>query len=339
MTMVPPVRPSGRSTQRARALESQRGTSSPPVEAGARSGGDGPGAPPQEQPVQWTNVLFLLAAHLVAAFAVYYLAALRFSWWTVGLALLWAFASSMAVTGGYHRLFSHRTYEACAGVRLFYLLFGAAAVQNSALKWSADHRRHHARVDTDRDPYNIRRGFWWAHIGWIFYADGKDALSGVDDLEADPLVRWQHRHYLPLAVLMGALLPGAIGFFWGDPLGALLVAGFLRLVLQWHAAFAVNSVAHTIGSRPFSTAVSARDSFLTALITLGEGYHNFHHRFQRDYRNGVSWWHLDPTKWFVFGLAKLGLAWDLRRTPPAAILAARRSVLDARERESTHSDA
>jgi stearoyl-CoA desaturase (delta-9 desaturase) len=276
--------------------------------------------------LDWTNLQFLVAAHVLAIAAVVYMAAVHFSWWTVGLALVWATLSGLAITGGYHRHFSHRTYDAHFLLRLFYLLFGAAAVQNSALKWSADHRRHHARTDTDLDPYNIQRGFWWAHMGWIFYADEDRTLRGVADLESDPLVRFQHDHYLLIAVLMGAVLPAAIGLLWGDWLGALMVAGFLRLVLQWHAAFAVNSVAHTIGSRPFSLTVSARDSFITALVTLGEGYHNFHHRFQRDYRNGIRWFHLDPTKWFVWSMSKVGLTWNLRRTPDDLIRRARETV-------------
>lgn len=278
--------------------------------------------------LQWTNVHFLVAAHLVAAFAIVYMAAVHFSWWTVGLALLLALFCGLAVTAGYHRLFSHRTYEAHPLVRAFFLLFGAGAVQNSALKWSSDHRRHHAHTDRDGDPYNISRGFWWAHIGWVFFADAEEPRA-VNDLERDALVRFQHRHYVAIAVFVGALLPAALGLIWGDWLGALLVAGFLRIVVQWHSAFAVNSIAHTIGSRPYSKTTSARDSFWTALVTLGEGYHNFHHRFQRDYRNGLRWWQLDPTKWFVWAMSKVGLAWNLRRTPDALIEEARQQAASA----------
>jgi stearoyl-CoA desaturase (delta-9 desaturase) len=148
----------------------------------------------------------------------------------------------------------------------------------------------------------------------------------VKDLAADALVRWQDRHYVLLAAAVAGVVPPLLGSLWGDALGALLVAGFLRLVLQWHATFAVNSVAHCIGRQPYSRATSARDSSWTALITLGEGYHNFHHRFQSDYRNGVRWYHFDPTKWFVWSLAQVGLTRELRRTSPAVIRAARARV-------------
>ncbi len=276
--------------------------------------------------LDWVNLIFITTAHLMAVFAVVYLA-LHFSWWTLGSGFLWFALCGVSITGGYHRLFAHPTYQAAWPLRAFYLLFGAAAVQNSALKWSADHRLHHARTDTDDDPYNIRRGFWWAHIGWVLFKDNEEReLPRVKDLRDDPLVRFQDKHYVLLAVLGGVVLPVAVGFAWGDPIGALLVAGFLRLVVQWHATFAVNSVAHMLGSQPFSTESSPRDSFWTALLTLGEGYHNFHHRFQLDYRNGIRWYHLDPTKWLVWLLSKVGMTWDLRRTPPKLVLAARQAV-------------
>lgn len=277
--------------------------------------------------IDWVNSSFIVTAHLLALWAVLHMIFVQFSWWTVGLALFYMAACSVSITGGYHRLFSHPTYKAAKPLKLFYLLFGAASVQNSALKWSADHRIHHTRTDTDEDPYNILRGFLWAHVGWVLHKDGEVDLSRVKDLSADPLVAFQHRWYIPLALVMGALLPLGLGLLWGDALGALLVAGFLRLVIQWHATFSVNSFAHYVGKRPYSRTSSARDSFFTALVTLGEGYHNFHHRFQSDYRNGVRWHHFDPTKWWVWTLSKVGVCWDLKRVPKEVIERARQAVL------------
>ena len=273
--------------------------------------------------LDWTNTIVLPLFHLTAAFAVVYLLAIRASPWTIGLGLLWLLLCSIAITAGYHRLFAHPTHRASGIVRAFYLLFGAASVQNSALKWAADHRLHHARVDDHEDPYNIRRGFWWAHIGWIFVKAPPPDMRLVKDLQRDPLVMLQHRFYAPLALIVGAAVPAALGALWGDAIGALLVAGFLRLVVQWHATFSVNSVAHCIGRQPFDRRTSARDSFVTALITFGEGYHNFHHRFKSDYRNGVRWYHFDPTKWWIWTLSKLGLVGELRRIAREAIERAR----------------
>ena len=290
--------------------------------------------------LSWTNLLFIVCAHLLALTAIAWMALVCASPWTIGLGCLWFALCGVAITGGYHRLFAHPTYRASRALRAFYLLFGAASVQNSALKWASDHRTHHVKTDRDQDPYNIRRGFWWAHIGWVFFKDpDKQPARNVKDLAADPLLRWQDRHYVVLAVVVAAIVPLLLGSVWGDALGALLVAGFLRLVLQWHATFAVNSFAHYFGRQPYSRETSARDSSWTALITLGEGYHNFHHRFQSDYRNGVRWYHFDPTKWFVWSLEKVGVTWDLRRTPPAAIREARAAVLaESRAAHATSGD-
>ena len=275
--------------------------------------------PPNQTERDWGNIAFIVSAKLLALAAIPYLIFVHFSWWTLLLGVVWFHLCGLSITGGYHRLFAHPTYKAHGLLRAFYLFFGAASVQNSVLKWADDHRRHHAHTDTDSDPYNIQRGFWWAHIGWIFHRDKGRKLEMVKDLQADPLVRFQDRFYVPIALTAGVVLPGLLGLLWGDPVGAVLVAGFLRLAVQWHATFAVNSVAHMTGKKPFDETISAQDSFLTALITLGEGYHNFHHRFPMDYRNGVRWWQPDPTKWAICAASWFGLTWDLRRTAPVRI--------------------
>jgi stearoyl-CoA desaturase (delta-9 desaturase) len=282
----------------------------------------------------WTNILFFATAHLLAAFAVVYLAVFRCSPWTLGLGAVWLTLCGLSITAGYHRHFAHPTHKAAWPLRAFYLLFGAASVQHSALKWSSDHRVHHSDTDEDDDPYDARRGFWWSHIGWILFKDERTLeLAAVPDLENDRLVRFQHRHIVLLGIVGGAILPAALGLLWGDPIGAILCAGFLRLVLQWHATFSINSLAHMLGTQPYSTRCSARDSWITALVTFGEGYHNYHHRFPGDYRNGVRWYHFDPTKWCLYVASKLRLTWDLRRMSGAAIEAARAEVA-RRERVS-----
>jgi stearoyl-CoA desaturase (delta-9 desaturase) len=272
------------------------------------------------------NTYFILAAHVLAVAAVLYMCLVEFSWWTLGLGLFYAWICTLSISAGYHRLFSHPTHRAHAVLRAMYLFFGAASIQNSALKWSSDHRIHHGQVDRKDDPYNIRKGLWWAHMGWVLHAAPEPDFANVPDLKKDKLVMLQHRYYLLTAILSAGVLPLCLGFLWGDPIGALLVAGFLRLVLEWHSTFSINSIAHKIGSRPYSLANSARDSFITALVTMGEGYHNFHHRFANDYRNGVRWFHFDPTKWWVWTMSKLNLTWDLKRASREAILAARAKV-------------
>jgi len=278
----------------------------------------------------WLNLIVLIVAHALAIAGIIRLAFFEFSWATLILGLVWYGFCGLAITGGYHRLFSHRSYTAAWPLRLFYLVFGAGALQNSALKWSIDHRIHHTHTDRTRDPYNIQRGFWWAHIRWIYIqGPSKPRHDIARDLLADPLVRFQHKHYIALAAIFGIALPGAVGALWGDAIGGILVAGFLRLAVQWHATFSVNSVAHCLGNRPYSKKTSARDSFVTALISLGEGYHNFHHRFQADYRNGVRWYHFDPTKWFVWTMQWPRITKALKRTPRQVIAETKRAVLAA----------
>jgi stearoyl-CoA desaturase (delta-9 desaturase) len=276
--------------------------------------------------IAWVNTIFLAFVHSMAVAALAYMAFVHFDWRTLALSGVWLLCCGLAITGGYHRLFAHQAYRAAWPLRLFYLLFGAASVQNSALKWAADHRVHHTFTDTEKDPYNIRKGFWWAHIGWVFFKDEGADPAKVPDLAADPLVRFQDRYYVPLAGLMGAFVPVAIASLWGDPLGGLLAAGFLRLALQYHVTFSINSFAHYIGSQPYSTRDTARDSFLTAIVSLGEGYHNFHHAFPFDYRNGIRAWHFDPTKWFVWAFSKAGLTHELRRATAEAVAQARRDA-------------
>jgi len=236
--------------------------------------------------------------------------------------------NELSITCGYHRLFAHATYEAHPALRLAYLLFGAMALQNSALLWSAGHRTHHRYIDDpERDPYCARRGFWFSHIGWMLrnYPSGEPDLNTVRELQRDPLVMWQHRHYLPLALIMNFGLPLLIGWASGDILGVLLLGGVLRLVVSHHLTFCINSLAHIVGIQPYTDENTARDNAVVALLTFGEGYHNFHHMFAHDYRNGVRWWQWDPSKWLIYAMHWIGLTSDLKRVPWFKI---QRSLLD-----------
>ena len=236
--------------------------------------------------------------------------------WALCAALL--VANGMSITGGYHRLWAHRAYEAHVVVRVFYLIFGTMALQNSALAWCSGHRRHHLYVDDDgRDPYSAGRGFWFSHIGWMLrdYPSGTEDFSNIADLKRDPLLVFQHRHYALLTIVTNFGIPIGAGWLVGDVWGTLLLAGVLRLVLSHHFTFFINSLAHMWGTRPYTDENSARDNPILALVTHGEGYHNFHHVFAHDYRNGVRWWQWDPTKWMIASLACVGLTRRLKRTP------------------------
>ena len=246
-------------------------------------------------------------------------------WWAhVLLAVALFIFSGMGITFGYHRLLSHLSFKAKWPVKLFSLIGGATAMQDSALVWSADHRRHHKHVDHEDDPYNIKKGFWHAHIGWILFKEKlAPKMDNVKDLQADKLVMWQHRWWIEIGLLVGFALPTAAGWLiegtWQGALLGLLLGGMFRLTACHHSTFFINSLCHYMGTQPYSSTHTARDSWFMALLTFGEGYHNYHHEFQHDYRNGVKPWQFDPTKWAAWTLNKLGLASDLRRVPDEKI--------------------
>jgi len=271
-----------------------------------------------------TNTVFLLGSLLVALVGTpWYILTHGLGWpETVTFLFMWL-AVGVSVTAGYHRLFAHKTYQAAWPVRLFFLIFGAASLENSVLNWAADHRVHHAHVDEERDPYNIQKGFWWAHMGWIFFENESPSQTVVRDLLDDPLVVWQDRWYKFLGFGVAYGIPLVVGILAHNVLGCLLIAGLTRMVLSHHTTFFINSLCHMIGKQTYSQEHSARDSGVMAVLAFGEGYHNYHHSFPFDYRNGIKAWHFDPAKWTIWSLSRLGLASDLRRAPEAAILKAK----------------
>jgi len=275
--------------------------------------------------IYWPNVVYLVASPLITLTLVpYYLYTRGFDWRIWLFTLIMGCCTSVSITGGYHRLFAHRSYSAKTWVKLFYLLFGGASFQGSVMKWATDHRRHHRYVDTERDPYNIKQGFWYAHIGWLLVEDDPDYKDKfAQDLLQDRLVYLQHKYYLWVAFGVGVLLPTLVGYWMGSALGGFAVAAALRLVVTNHSTFFINSLCHTLGRQPYSDDHSARDSYLMAFLAFGEGYHNFHHQFQSDYRNGIRWYDWDPTKWTVNLLATVGSAYNLKRISEATIVKAK----------------
>lgn len=249
-----------------------------------------------------------------------------------GAQWLWAvvflYLNGLSITGGYHRLWAHNAYEAHPALKVFFALWGAGALQNSILIWAADHRRHHRHVDdTEKDPYSASRGLWFSHIGWMlrWYVPGEPDFSNAQDLQRDKVVMWQHNNYVALTLLMNLGLPILLGVALGDVIGTVLLVGLLRLVVNHHVTFFINSLAHFWGSQPYTESNSARDNGFLAFLTYGEGYHNYHHIFQADYRNGIRWWQWDPTKWMIAACSRIGLAKNLNRVPNFKI---QRAILD-----------
>lgn len=278
-------------------------------------------------PFNWPIVVVLGATFLAAITVVpWYGIVYGYSGWAWGFFGLFMVASGIGIGSGYHRLWSHRAYQAHPALKVFLAIVGGMTLQNSIQIWCARHRPHHRDVDdNEKDPYSIGRGFWFAHVGWMFrdYPSSDIDYSVVPDLVRDPVVAWQHRWYLAIALTSNIGLPMLLGWLVGDIWGVLLLAGVLRLVIFHHCTFFINSLAHMWGNQPYTDENSARDNWFLAILTYGEGYHNYHHMFQSDYRNGHRWWHFDLNKWFISMCAGLGLAKDLKRTPQFKILRAR----------------
>ena len=276
--------------------------------------------------INWLNSIFLFATPVFAL---------------IGIILHWVyfnppgllelivfvglyFACGLSITVGYHRLFSHRSHNAKWPLVLFYSIFGAGSFQNSIIEWCSDHRRHHKMTDSADDPYSASKGFWYSHIGWILLEEENftNDFSNVKDLQRSKIIMWQHRNVFLIGALSGLILPALIGFAIGGLSGAMgcfVWAGLARVVFVHHGTFLINSAAHIWGTQPYSEENSSKDSFWLAFLTFGEGYHNFHHTFQADYRNGHKWYHMDPSKWWIQSFKYLGLNSDLKSTPKHSI--------------------
>jgi stearoyl-CoA desaturase (delta-9 desaturase) len=287
---------------------------------------------PKVRRLLWTNILFMTLNPLAAAILTpLYIMNHGFTWGMAAFLIITYTISNMSITTGYHRYFSHRSYNAHPLLEALFIFVAAGAFQGSILAWCTDHRRHHRMVDTDADPYSINKGFWYAHLLWMFRSDPHpEAKNYPKDLTKNPLIVFQHKHYALIATFMGYFVPGFIGmaFGWGFWGGA-IIGGSLRIALSQQSTFLINSAAHTFGKQTYTEKNSAKDSFIMAVLTFGEGYHNFHHYFQADYRNGIRWYQWDPTKWAIRILSFFGLASKLKEAHKDEILKARLAMEEA----------
>ncbi|WP_042151434.1 MULTISPECIES: fatty acid desaturase [unclassified Pseudoalteromonas] len=271
----------------------------------------------KKPPLIWANVLFFTLTFIAAIILVpLYGVMIGYSsttWWAF---IACMFFAGLSITAGYHRLWAHKTYEAHPVIECIFAIGGAFAMQNSALHWSSDHRIHHGQVDDPaKDPYAATNGFWYSHIGWMlrnYQGDQYGSYNNARDLQKNKIVMWQHKYYFPLAFFVNVSIPLLLGIIFGDVLGMLLLSGLLRLVLSQHFTFFINSVAHIWGTRPYTESNTARDNGILAFFTYGEGYHNYHHIFASDYRNGIKWYQYDPTKWMIKSLSYFGLTKKLK---------------------------
>ncbi len=277
--------------------------------------------------INWVTLLFFVATTSVALIAgPWYVIRYGVSGGEMALMLFLIAATGLAITVGYHRLYAHSTYKTNKFIEFIILFFGAAAFEQSALIWSSGHRDHHRYVDTEKDPYSIKKGFWYAHIGWMTMWQQIPDFDNAKDLLKNKMLMFQHNYYAAVAVFTGILFPVWVGSLFGHALGAFILAVCVRLTFVYHATFCINSICHTIGKQTYDIHATARDHWFVALVTNGEGYHNFHHRFPTDFRNGIRWYDWDPSKWIIAMMGRLGLCWDLQTVSQFNILQARISA-------------
>ncbi|OBZ69393.1 Acyl-CoA desaturase [Grifola frondosa] len=271
--------------------------------------------------IEWSNLSILLFTHAVALYGIIYV---PLQVQTLACAAVYYIFSTL----GYHRLWSHRAFKASLPLQWFLILAGASAVQGSCYWWAQRHRSHHRYTDTDKDPYNSKRGLLWTHMGWVIFRTDIPP-GGVDttDLCNNVIVQWQRRWFFFIGLTFGYVIPTVVpGLFWSDWKGGLCFVASLRMTVCHHLLVVEGLIIcqehilykfHRtyIGSTPYDDKHSPRNHFLTAILTMGEGYHNFHHQFPMDYRNAFRWYQFDPTKWFIAACGYIGLATHLREFP------------------------
>ena len=270
-----------------------------------------------------------------------------------GIVLLWAVAidwtllliflamyilSGLGVTVGYHRYFTHKSFNAPRPVQFVLGVLGSMAVQGSVLDWVATHRQHHQHSDQELDPHSphghgesiagVLRGMWHAHMGWLFDPHPRGMAKYVKDLQGDRLVRVVSALF-PVWVVLGMLIPAAMGLLlsqtWTGALLGFIWGGLVRIALIHHITWSVNSVCHIWGSRPFRTSDHSRDNVIVGVLALGEGWHNGHHAFPASARHGLGWWKFDASYLVIRAMALVGLASDIR-VPSAERIAAKRAA-------------
>ncbi|KAJ3097112.1 hypothetical protein HDU97_005267 [Phlyctochytrium planicorne] len=273
--------------------------------------------------IRWGHVALLFGTPLIALYGILNV---KLTFATFIWSVIYYYATGFGITGGYHRYWSHRSFDATRGFEYFLMFLASGAVEGSIRWWCRDHRAHHRYTDTSRDPYGAQNGLFWSHIGWMLVKQDKNMIGKVDisDLNRDPMIVWQHKHYLKIAGFMAFVFPTLVaGLGWNDWAGGYFYAGVLRLVFVHHATFCVNSLAHYLGETSFDDKHTPRDHFITALVSFGEGYHNFHHQFPSDYRNAIQWHQYDPTKWAIWIASIFGFTKDLKQFPENEIVKGR----------------
>jgi len=275
--------------------------------------------------IVWRNVIVYVLLHLAALYGFFQVPKAHPYTWLFTLALYWV--SGTSITAGAHRLWTHRSYQATLPLKIFYVLGNFIALQNDIIEWSRDHRVHHKYSETNADPHNAKRGFFFSHAGWLLVRKHPDVIEkgkkvDISDLLNDPLLRFQRKIYTPAALLMCFVMPTVVPwYFWGESAWvAYFVCGIFRYIFILNLTWCVNSVAHLWGSRPYDKNINPVENWFVILTSYGEGFHNYHHTFPSDYSTSEFGFGRNITTMFIDAMAWLGLASNRRKMSPEAVL-------------------
>lgn len=273
-------------------------------------------APHPTDRIVWRNVAIMGALHLTASYGLI-LCFTTAKWQTIIAAIVLYIIGGLGITAGAHRLWSHKSYKARFPLRFVLMIFNCVAFQNDIYEWSRDHRVHHKFSETDADPHNAKRGFFFSHVGWLLarkhpavFSKGK--TIDCSDILADPLVRFQRRHYLKLVAIFSFIMPSLLcNLGWSESLvTSFVICGALKYVVTLHATWLVNSAAHMWGNRPYDKHINPSQNIFVSLGAIGEGFHNYHHTFPWDYAASEYGIKINLTTLFIDTMAKFGLAYD-----------------------------
>ncbi len=256
-------------------------------------------------------------------------------WRTVALLVVMYLLTGLGITVGFHRLFTHQSFETYRPVQCILGILGSMAVQGPLLKWVALHRLHHQHSDHEGDPHSpshhgngilgVLRGLWHAHLGWLFKSERRDLSRYVKDLRKSKLLRTVSMLF-PLWVAVGLIFPTIVGWLliggWKGAILGLLWGGLARIFLVHHVTWSINSICHLWGQRPYDIEDDSRNNFIVGVLALGEGWHNNHHAFPTSARHGLHWWQVDMSYWVIYTLSALRLAWNVKQ-PRLQLLAVR----------------
>ena len=263
------------------------------------------------------------------------------AWSSLVMLVVMTVLTTLGITMGYHRYFTHRSFQTVRPVQAVLAVLGSMAAEGPVVKWAAVHRLHHQHADDVRDPHSphlhgqglrgLVAGLWHAHVGWLFAVDAPGLARYVPDLLGDRLVRVVSRLF-GVWVILGLILPaavvGLITMSWMGALQGFIWGGLVRIFLVHHVTWSINSACHLWGATPFRTRDHSRNNPVFGVLGFGEGWHNNHHAFPTSARHGLRWWELDITHLLIRGLALTGLAWKVRLPAPEAIAAKRREGPD-----------